>query len=72
MSSVWRLYLRIINFQGVGRLFGDFFALFCFDFVNASVIKEIVGHKAAQSFTERVYTHVYIKTKIEAVNTIHT
>lgn len=40
--------------------------------VNASVIKEIVGHKAAQSFTERVYTHIYLKTKIEAVNTIHT
>lgn len=40
--------------------------------VNESVIKEIVGHKAAQSFTERVYTHIYMKTKIEAVNTIHT
>lgn len=40
--------------------------------VNASVIKEIVGHKAAQSFTERVYTHVYMKTKIDAVNRIHT
>lgn len=40
--------------------------------VNASVIKEIVGHKAAQSFTERVYTHIYLKTKIDAVNTIHT
>lgn len=40
--------------------------------VNSSVIKEIVGHKAAQSFTERVYTHIYLKTKIEAVNTIHT
>lgn len=40
--------------------------------VNPSVIKEIVGHKAAQSFTERVYTHIYLNTKIEAVNTIHT
>lgn len=40
--------------------------------VNPSVIKEIVGHKAAQSFTERVYTHIYLKTKIEAVNKIHT
>ena len=40
--------------------------------VNESVIKEIVGHKAAQTFTERVYTHIYMKTKIEAVNTIHT
>lgn len=40
--------------------------------VNASVIKEIVGHKAAQSFTERVYTHIYMKTKIDAVNRIHT
>lgn len=40
--------------------------------VNSSIIKEIVGHKAAQSFTERVYTHIYMKTKIEAVNTIHT
>lgn len=40
--------------------------------VNESVIKEIVGHKAAQSFTERVYTHIYMKTKIEAVNKIHT
>ncbi|MBQ9228739.1 MAG: tyrosine-type recombinase/integrase [Eubacterium sp.] len=40
--------------------------------VNPSVIKEIVGHKAAKSFTERVYTHVYMKTKIEAVNKIHT
>lgn len=40
--------------------------------VNPSVIKEIVGHKAAKSFTERVYTHIYMKTKIEAVNTIHT
>lgn len=40
--------------------------------VNESVIKEIVGHKAAQSFTERVYTHIYMKTKIEAVNRIHT
>lgn len=40
--------------------------------VNPSVIKEIVGHKAAQTFTERVYTHIYMKTKIEAVNTIHT
>ena len=40
--------------------------------VNASIIKEIVGHKAAQTFTERVYTHIYMKTKIEAVNTIHT
>lgn len=39
--------------------------------VNPSVIKEIVGHKAAQSFTERVYTHIYMKTKIEAVNKIH-
>ena len=37
-----------------------------------SVIKEIVGHKSAQSFTERVYTHIYLKTKIDAVNTIHT
>ena len=27
---------------------------------------------AAQSFTERVYTHVYMKTKIETVNRIHT
>ncbi|MBS6901574.1 MAG: tyrosine-type recombinase/integrase [Eubacterium sp.] len=40
--------------------------------VNESVIKEIVGHKSAQSFTERVYTHIYLKTKIDAVNTIHT
>lgn len=40
--------------------------------VNPTVIKEIVGHKAAQSFTESVYTHIYLKTKIEAVNTIHT
>lgn len=40
--------------------------------VNASIIKEIVGHKSAQTFTERVYTHIYMKTKIEAVNTIHT
>lgn len=40
--------------------------------VNPSVIKEIVGHKAAQSFTERVYTHIYLNTKIEAVNKIHT
>lgn len=40
--------------------------------VNPSVIKEIVGHKAAQSFTERVYTHIYLKTKIDAVNKIHT
>lgn len=40
--------------------------------VNPSVIKEIVGHKAAKSFTERVYTHIYMKTKIEAVNSIHT
>ena len=40
--------------------------------INPSVIKEIVGHKAAKSFTERVYTHIYMKTKIEAVNTIHT
>lgn len=40
--------------------------------VNPSVIKEIVGHKAAKSFTERVYTHIYMKTKIEAVNRIHT
>ena len=39
---------------------------------NESVIKEIVGHKSAQSFTERVYTHIYLKTKIDAVNTIHT
>lgn len=40
--------------------------------VNESVIKEIVGHKAAQTFTERVYTHIYMKTKIDAVNRIHT
>ena len=40
--------------------------------VNPSVIKEIVGHKSAKSFTERVYTHIYMKTKIEAVNLIHT
>lgn len=40
--------------------------------VNESVIKEIVGHKAAQTFTERVYTHIYMKTKIDAVNLIHT
>lgn len=40
--------------------------------VNPSTIKEIVGHKAAKSFTERVYTHIYMKTKIEAVNLIHT
>ena len=40
--------------------------------VNESVIKEIVGHKSAQSFTERVYTHIYLKTKIDAVNTTHT
>ena len=39
--------------------------------VNPSVIKEIVGHKAAKSFTERVYTHIYMKTKIEAVNKIY-
>jgi len=41
-------------------------------YVNESVIKEIVGHKSAQSFTERVYTHIYLKAKIDAVNTIHT
>lgn len=40
--------------------------------VNPSVIKEIVGHKSAKSFTERVYTHIYMKTKIDAVNLIHT
>ena len=40
--------------------------------VNPSVIKEIVGHKAAKSFTERVYTHIYMDVKIAAVNTIHT
>ena len=40
--------------------------------VNESVIKEIVGHKAAQTFTKRVYTHIYMKTKIDAVNRIHT
>lgn len=40
--------------------------------VNSTVIKEIVGHKSAQSLTEKVYTHIPMSVKIEAVNTIHT
>lgn len=40
--------------------------------VNPTVIKEIVGHKSAQSLTESVYTHIPIDVKIDAVNKIHT
>lgn len=40
--------------------------------VNPTIIKEIVGHKSAQSLTESVYTHIPLKVKIDAVNKIHT
>ncbi len=36
--------------------------------VNKTIIKKLVGHKASQDLTERVYTHPQIKTLREAIN----
>lgn len=38
--------------------------------VNPTIIKNIVGHKAAMSLTERVYTHIDVQPLIDAINKI--
>lgn len=38
--------------------------------VNQTIIKQIVGHKGAQSLTERVYTHLDVETLLKAVDAI--
>lgn len=38
--------------------------------VDQTMIKKIVGHPGAMTFTERIYTHLNIETLVEAINKI--
>lgn len=38
--------------------------------VSQTTIKLIVGHKGSMSLTERVYTHISIKSLVKAINKI--
>ena len=38
--------------------------------VSQTVIKMIVGHSGAMTLTEKTYTHLEVKTLLEAINKI--